>query len=164
MVRGNALALLLLAGLILAATPALAEKGGNGRGNGNGGGAETSSIAIASVSGARVATTYAASYGASLTFDTTVERLAGWEYPMIVLSCYQDVNGDGTVDTSLLGPEKVFGLLNHPDATFTLDGSSRWAERGGDAVCRADLAAYGWRGGQQSIRYLASTGDWAAAG
>ena len=26
---------------------------------------------------------------------------------MIDLSCYQDVNGDGTIDTSLLGPDIV---------------------------------------------------------
>ena len=83
---------------------------------------------------------------------------------MVALTCYQDVNGDGTVDTNMFGPDIVFGLLDHPDAVFELAGSSRWADRGGDAVCRADLDAYGWKGGQQSIRVLAQTGNWTVTG
>jgi hypothetical protein len=59
---------------------------------------------------------------------------------MVALSCYQDVNGDGTVDTALLGPEIVFSQLDKPSATFTLGGySSIWTQRGGgNAICRAD--------------------------
>lgn len=165
MIRSNALALVLIVGLIAAATPALADRGGNGNGNGPGGWSDSSSIALETVNGRTMdAALPTPQYGDSLTLATTVERLAGWEYPMVALSCYQDVNGDGTVDTNLLGPDIVFGLLDKPDAVFTLAGSSRWADRGGDAVCRADLDAYGWHGGQQSIRVLATTGDWAAAG
>jgi hypothetical protein len=129
----------------------------------------TSSISIATVSGS-VSTTAAgdsaARLGDTLTFRTTVQPLAGWEYPMVAVSCYQDVNGDGFVDTRLVGPDVVFTWLDNPDASFTLGGySSIWTLRGGgDAVCRADLDAYGWKGGKQSVRVLASTGHWTAAG
>jgi hypothetical protein len=104
--------------------------------------------------------------GDAVTFATTVEPLAGWEYPMVAVSCYQDVNGDGTVDTNLFGPDVVFTWLDKPSATFTLGGySSIWTLRGGgDAVCRAELDAYGWKGGKESTRVLASTADWLAQG
>ena len=128
----------------------------------------TSSIEIATVSGSTSAFAQSSTprLGDALTFKTTVQPLAGWEYPMVALSCYQDVNGDGTVDTRLVGPDVVFTWLDHPNASFTLGGySSIWTLRGGgDAVCRADLDAYGWKGGKQSVRVLASTGHWTAAG
>jgi hypothetical protein len=153
-----------LAGLAALATfgasPAFAAKPGNG--------SATSSIAIASVGSTTLASaqTVTPKLGDTLNFRTTVEPLAGWEYPMVALSCYQDVNGDGTVDTNLLGPDIVFSWLDKPDATFTLGGySSIWTVRGGGpAVCRADLDAYGWKSGRQSTRVLASTGSWDAAG
>ena len=146
--------------LAVSAAPALAGKGG---------GTTTSSIAIASVSGgtsAAAAQSSTARLGDTLTFKTTVEPLAGWEYPMVAVSCYQDVNGDGTVQTDLLGPDVVFTWLDKPSAGFTLGGySSIWTVRGGgDAVCRADLDAYGWKRGKQSVRVLATTGYWTAAG
>lgn len=102
--------------------------------------------------------------GDTVTFTTTVPKLAGWEYPMVAVSCYQDVNADGVVDTNLLGPDVVFTWLDQPQAGFTLGGyMSIWTLRGGgDAVCRADLDAYGWKGGRQSVRVLASTGFLAA--
>ena len=154
----------MLAFAVLAA-PAVAGKGGGG----GGGGGSTSSIAIASINGARTSASTASpspSLGSAMTFATTVEPLAGWEYPMVAVSCYQDVNGDGAVDTNMLGPDVVFTWLDRPDATFTLGGyASIWTNRGGgDAVCRAELDAYGWKGGRQSVRVLASTGDWVAAG
>ena len=104
--------------------------------------------------------------GDSLKFATTVGSTAGYEYPMVDLQCYQDVNGDGKVDTSLLGPDVVFTSLDTPDATFTLGGySSIWTLRGGGpATCLANLDAYGWKGGKESIRVLAGTGNWLAAG
>jgi hypothetical protein len=130
--------------------------------------ASPSSISIATVSGSAstAAAGPAARLGDTLTFKTTVQPLAGWEYPMVAVSCYQDVNGDGFVDTRLVGPDVVFTWLDHPNASFTLGGySSIWTLRGGgDAVCRADLDAYGWKGGKQSVRVLASTGHWTAAG
>lgn len=146
------------------AAPAIAGKGGGSGGSGS----VASSIAIASVDGARMSASSAPrpSLGGAMTFATTVEPLAGWEYAMVALSCYQDVNADGSVDTNLLGPDVVFTWLDRPDATYTLGGyASIWTNRGGgDAVCRADLDAYGWKGGKQSVRVLASTGDWLATG
>jgi hypothetical protein len=85
---------------------------------------------------------------------------------MVALTCYQDVNGDGVVDTSVSGPDIVFAQLDKPSATFTLGGyMSIWTLRGGgSALCRAELDAYGWKGGKESIRVLASTTQWTAAG
>ena len=120
-----------------------------------------SSVALATVNGVPAGGVVPA-LGDSLTFAVSVEKLAGWEYPMVDLQCYQDVNGDGTIDTSLLGPDVVFTWLDRPDAVFTLGGySSIWTQRvaagaSPDAVCVADLDAYGWRGGVQSVRVLAS--------
>lgn len=152
MFRRNALALVFVTGLIFAAAPALADKGGNG--NGPGSRDVQSSIQVGSVNGGALALvngSLTVSYGDSLTFATTVEKLAGWEWPMVSLTCYQS-------------GQLVFGLLDHPDATFTLAGSSPWANVGGDAVCHADLDAYGWKGGQESIRVLDATDDWTATG
>jgi hypothetical protein len=142
-----------------AASSALAGKSGT----------TSSSIAIATVDGTKMAASTQSpttKLGDTLTFATTVEKLAGWEYPMVALSCYQDVNGDGTIDTNLLGPDVVFTWLDHPDMTFTLGGySSIWTLRGGgSAVCRADLDAYGWRSGKETTRVLATTGNWVAQG
>lgn len=160
MSRRTLVSWMLVAGLIAGVTPALAGKGGSG------GSTSYSSIAIATVDGASLA---AASVkptpklGDSLTFATTVAPLAGWEYPMVALSCYQDVNGDGVVETNLLGPDVVYVQLEKPSTTFTLGGyPSKWTS--GTATCRADLDAYGWKGGKESIRGLASTGDWVAQG
>jgi len=149
------------------AAPALANKGGNGGSGGTT--ASPSSIAIASVDGTTMnaaTTSPTTKLGDTLTFATTVGSLAGWEYPMVALSCYQDVNGDGKIDTSILGPDIVFSQLDKPSATFLLGGySSIWTLRGGgDAVCRAELDAYGWKAGQESIRLLASTTNWVSAG
>jgi hypothetical protein len=104
--------------------------------------------------------------GDTLTFATTAGSLAGWEYPMVVTSCYQDVNGDGVVDTNMLGPDIVYSWVDKPSATFLLGAySSIWTLRGGgDATCRAELDAYGWKGGKESTRVLATTGNWLAQG
>jgi hypothetical protein len=77
---------------------------------------------------------------------------------MVAVSCYQDVTGTGTIDTNLLGPDLVYTGLDKPTAQFLLGAySSIWTTRGGGpATCRADLDAYGWKGGQESIRVLAS--------
>jgi hypothetical protein len=88
-------------------------------------------------------------HGQAVTFDTVAGSLAGWEYPMVALHCYQ---------SNVL----VWLQLNHPDTTFTVGGgSSQWTA--GDATCNASLYAYGWKGGKESIRLLASTYDWTAA-
>jgi len=135
---------------------ALAGKGGNGNST-----TEASFIAL-NPPVAAAATTADASSGPSLgntvSFTTHAAGVAGWEYPMVATSCYQDVNGDGTVDTNLLGPDVVYTWLDQPDADFLLGAySSIWTLRGGGpAECRADLDAYGWKGGKQSTRVLAS--------
>ena len=154
--------------LAVVAAPALADKGGNGGGNGGGGGggnaptSTTSSIAIASVNGAAGAQPTLRS---NVTFATTAAGLSGNEWPMVVVSCFQDVNGDGVVDTTVGGPDQVYGGMDTPSATFTLGGgSSLWLQRGGAATCTAELDAYGWKGGSETGRTLATTGNWAAAG
>jgi len=157
MYRRTALLLLITAGLAAGVTPALAGKGGSTSG--------TPSITIATVNGAATAAaTSTAKLGSTLTFATTVSSLAGWEYPMVVVSCYQDVNGDGLVDTNMLGPDIVYSWVDKPSATFLLGAyASIWTQRGGGpATCRAELDAYGWKGGKESTRVLASTGNWAA--
>lgn len=154
--------------LAVVAAPALADKGGNGGGgNGGGGGGNaptstTSSIALASVNGAAGAQPTLQS---SVTFATTVAGLSGNEWPMVVVSCFQDVNLDGVVDTTVGGPDQVYGGMDSPSASYLLGGgSSLWLVRGGSATCNAELFAYGFKGGSETIRSLATTGDWAATG
>jgi hypothetical protein len=149
--------------LVVTIGSASAGKGGNSAPNSGSG----SSIAIASINGGLLSASTGSQtpkLGSTLTFATTVEKLAGWEWPMVALSCFQDVNGDGTVDTSLTGPDIVYVSLLSPDSAFTLGGgSSTWLQRGGAATCVADLDAYGWKGSQESVRSLATTGSFAAA-
>ena len=163
MFRRNLAVWLVAVGLTAASAPALAGKGNNG-----GAGSTTSSIAIATVDGTAMtaAVKPTPKLGDTLTFATSVEPLAGWEYPMVVVSCYQDVDGDGHVDTNMLGPDIVYSWVDRPSAAFTLGAySSIWTLRGGgDATCRAELDAYGWKGGKESTRVLATTGDWVAQG
>jgi len=138
--------------IALAAMPAHAAKPNSGA---------TPTIAIASINGAKMAagtTSPTPALGDTLTFATTVGSLAGWESPMVVTSCYQDVNGDGTIDTNLLGPDIVYSWIDRPDAQFLLGAaSSIWTQRGGGpAKCRAELDAYGWKANHESVRFLAS--------
>jgi hypothetical protein len=125
------------------------------------------SIGIATVNGTSAALTQdpAPKLGDDVTFATVVGSIAGWEYPMVVVSCYQDVNGDGKIDTSVVSPDKVFGMIDLPDATFLMGNyQSDWTRRGGVATCHAVLYAYGWKRGSETVRFLASTKDWQAAG
>jgi hypothetical protein len=99
--------------------------------------AGTSSIALESYSDLRL--------GGYAGFDTNAVGLAGWEYPMVAVWCYQ--SGD-----------LVYMALNKPATEFLLGGAaSAWVTNGGGATCEADLYAYGWKGGNESIRTLAST-------
>ena len=104
--------------------------------------------------------------GDTVSFTTTVEPLAHWEYPMVDVQCYQDVDGDGIVDTRLSGNDVVFTALVHPDESVTLGGySSIWTNRGGGAAaCLANLDAYGFHAGTQTIRVLDSVAPWTAGG
>ena len=161
--RVSGITALIAGALALMATPALAGKGTPTTPVGG------SSIAIASINGTvmgAAASSPTPKLGDTLTFRTTVSGLSGGEYPMVGVSCYQDVNGDKVVDTGLSGPDIVFSQLDTPSATFKLGGySSIWLNRGGgSATCRADLYAYSWKGGKESTRVLATTGSWLAAG
>jgi hypothetical protein len=143
----------------------------NGKGGGGGGSnsTTTSSIAIASVDGTVVggaSALVAPKFGETMTFVTAVQSLAGWQYPMVALTCYQDVNGDGVVDTSISGPDIVYSQLDTPGTTFSVGSLySIWGERGGGAAtCRADLDSYGWKAGFEYVQVLATTGNWAVSG
>ena len=109
----------------------------------------SSSIALDSVLAAdgtaRLAGTAQPSLGNRVTFKTSVGSLAGWEYPMVVVSCYQS-------------GKMVWSTADDPSAAFLLGGTnSDWAIGGGSAACTATLAAYGWHRGIESIRSLADT-------
>lgn len=124
-----------------------------------------SSIAIATVNG-NPYTGQDLHVGDKLKFNYTIgEKLAGWEYPMIAVAAFQDVNQDGTVSDDITGPDVVYTELDNPDAEFTLGGySSIWTERGGGAATvLCNLDAYGWKAKKESIRTLASTGDLTAS-
>jgi hypothetical protein len=97
--------------------------------------------------------------GDTLTFTTTVPKLFGWQYPMIDVQCYQDVDGDGTLEFGYPWEDIVYSELYKPSESFTLGGySSIWKNRGGGpAECIANLDAYGWKGGQQYVTVFAST-------
>lgn len=106
--------------------------------------------------------------GGTVTFQTTNDNLKGWQYPLVVVACYQDVDGDGVIGMPPQfegSPDLVFAQLDYPDANFVLGGgSSAWLDRGGPATCIAKLYAYGFKGGHEDITLLASTDTWAANG
>jgi hypothetical protein len=127
--------------IALAAGPAMAAKGG-GKQTATGG--TSSTIKLESYSDLRL--------GGYVGFDTNAVGLAGWEYPMVEVGCYQS----GTL---------VYMELNKPGAEFLLGGaSSKWLTNGGGASCQAILYAYGWKGGQESIRSLDASVSFDAAG
>jgi len=83
--------------------------------------------------------------GGAVSFTTVAAGLAGWEYPMVAVWCYQE----GVL---------VYMELATPDSVFVLGGgSSDWLTIGGAAECHANLYAYGMTGSHESIRDLAST-------
>jgi hypothetical protein len=132
---------------------------------GNGTRTVASSITFASIDGAAAPASPTTKMGDSLSFATTVQPLAGWQHPMVGVSCYQDVNGDGVINTSVTGPDVVYTQLDKPSASFMLGGySSPWIDRGGSAVCRADLYSYGFKSGIEYTQVLATTGNWSSAG
>ena len=130
-------------------------------GNKGGGSTTTSSIKFASIDGAAAPLSPTTKLGDTMTFATTVQSLAGWQHPMVGVSCYQDVNNDGVIDTGITGPDVVYTELDTPSSSFMLGGySSLWDANGGSATCRADLMAYGFKNGVEYIQNLASTGNW----
>ncbi len=93
--------------------------------------------------------------GGKVTFTSNAANLGGGEYPMIIVACYSDSNGD-----------KVYAQLDHPDTVFVLGGgSSKWWGVGGGADCKATLYAYGGKEkGYDTIRELAGPAEFHAAG
>ena len=154
--------LVVLATFLAFAVPAFA-------GNRSGGGTSPR-IAIATINGTSMLTAQAPTpaYQDTVTWATTVPSLAGWQTPEVVLSCYQDVNGDGAIDTSLAGPDLVYSSIDSPGATFSFSGqgqTSTWSLGGGGAaICRADLDAYGWKSGKSTVQVLASTSNMPVSG
>ena len=99
--------------------------------------------------------------GDKLKFATTVGSLAGWEYPMVDVQCYQDVNGDGTVDTNLLGPDIVFTWLDKPALTspsVATRPSGPCAVAGMQCASPTSTPTAG-RAASSPVRILAGTGD-----
>jgi hypothetical protein len=142
-------AVLALAITVFTSGDALAGKGGNG-----GTTTEVSSIALNSPVTAAATTADASSdprLGNAVSFTTHAAGLAGWEYPMVAIWCYQD----GVL---------VYMELAHPDSAFVLGGgSSDWKTISSEADCEAYLYAYGSKGPRESIRTLAGTAFFAAA-
>jgi hypothetical protein len=103
--------------------------------------------------------------GGVVTFETEVDGLKGWQYPMIAVWCYQDLNGDGIKYFPNDGGDLVYMWLDSPDASFPLGAaSSKWVDLGGAADCQAILYAYGDRGNTQTIDTLDATGFFEAVG
>jgi hypothetical protein len=152
---------LFIAGFTVAVPTALA--------GGKGGGTTSSSpsISIASLNGTtmnastKTPTPY---FTESVTWATTTGSLAGNATPEVALTCYQDLNHDGVVNTDPGGPDIVYAWVDNPSALFSFGGrgqTSTWSlSGGGAATCRADLVAYSVKG----HTVLASTGDFPVSG
>jgi hypothetical protein len=106
--------------------------------------------------------------GSTITFNTTNDNLKGWQYPMVVVACYQDLDGDGLVTLPAQyegAPDLAYATLDYPASTFLLGGGwSPWLENGGPATCVAKLYAYGSKAGAEQITLLAQTATFEAAG
>ena len=143
MIRRFALALLVLA-LMLTTTSAFAAKGHGGSTT-----PTQSTIKIEPYSDLRL--------GGEFGVVADAEGLAGFEYPMYTVWCYQDMNKDGTVTVDATwNADSVYAEMRKPTEELTLGGAgSIWLTNGGAAKCDAVLYAYGWKGGKESVRTLA---------
>ena len=84
--------------------------------------------------------------GDTITYTVTVPKIGGNKQVVIETSAYQDVDGNGDVDTNVLGPDVVFTELDWDASglSVVLGGhSSIWTLRGGPAECRAELQLRG---------------------
>ena len=91
-----------------------------------------------------------------VTFDTTHSGFKGYQYPLVYLACYQDIDGVPGIDTSFASLDLVYGQLDYPATAFVLGGgSSPWRNTygGGPAECVARLMVYGDKddGGPQYV-------------
>jgi hypothetical protein len=157
----------------LLVTPAFAAKGGK---PGGGGAAVTvgSSIDLCKVDGvavngcaagqASVASAPSAHLRGTVSFAATAVNLAGWQWPMVTVWCYQDGNGDGIHEFPNDGGDLVYAQMDYPNVDFALGGgSSDWLTDGGRAECKAMLYAYGNKN-PETIVTLASTNWFHAEG
>lgn len=95
-------------------------------------------------------------YGDLLTFTYTAQKLGGG-HPMIEVSLYQDTNGDGVIDETLLGPDLVYVTLNKPEQSSVPLGSGSTAlDLTKPAKGHARLYNYGWKAKQEYINLLAN--------
>lgn len=130
---------------VLAAVAAFSPQGFNGKSGKSSSGSTIALDSVVSSDGSRLAAGVQPGLGKRVTFATTIEKLAGWEYPMVVVSCTQS-------------GKTVWATVDYPSSAFVLGGTnSDWAIGGGSASCIAQLSAYGWHAGVQSIRTLATT-------
>jgi hypothetical protein len=124
--------------------------------------------------------------GSEVTFATTYPKPTNpinKNQPMVQIDCFQDVNGDGKVDTTnnytygngSLSPDLVYGGLITTNQEYQKSltgyagdvlggGGSIWKDRGGAATCNATLFYYQRGKGQNNEQfiYLAKTADWQA--
>ena len=150
-------------------------------------------VAISVVAGFVIAKTFAATSTSSIKLDQTSPYLGGLvtfttsyprvhtikgAAPRIAVMCFQDVNGDGTINTTdTLSPDLVYAEAGSADQTYQKSltgspgfilggGASSWLTRGGAATCKADLYYYSAGKGTdpEVYNFLATTGTWQAAG
>jgi len=94
--------------------------------------------------------------GGDFGVEANAQGLAGFEYPMYAVWCYQDLNHDSVVNVDgTWNGDSVYMELRKPVDELTLGGAgSAWLSNGGAAKCDVILYAYGWKGGKESIRTL----------
>jgi hypothetical protein len=143
-------------GLVLAATPALAGKGGNGNnsngGSGNGGGSPGgSSIALAGVDGAAPA---ALTVGSQVTFDISTTAT---NEPWVRVACFQNgtaVYGQYWGFWSGYSPSAINSTMA-ANGVFTLGPTALWSS--GSASCVGTLYMVGSNGKQTDLASTAFT-------
>ena len=131
------IAALLLSVVVIGSGSVLAGKGGHPQIG------ESSIVLNSDATGLVAGAASSPRLGGTVSFTTVAAGLAGWEYPMVAVWCYQ---GDVLVYMELATPESVFVLGG---------GSSDWLTNGGAADCEAYRYAYGTKGSHESIRALA---------
>ena len=107
------------------------------------------SINLASVDGARTFAAAEPHLGSWVTFTSTYPTSV--KNPRIEVLCYQ-------------GGTLVFAMAGSVDYSFELGGGwSPWLDAGGESDCTANLFYFGWKAGNQTYNWLASTSFHAGA-
>lgn len=94
-------------------------------------------------------------YGDTLTFTTETSKLRGG-YPMVAVHLFQEAAPGEEEDPAL-----VWVQLNRPDQAVILGGGESGLDKTKPAKGRATLYRYAWKGGQESIDALATSGFYA---